>query len=100
MIVLLIGPLKLKDDQGDGDLFGEDVGDDESGDPDPNNPYDFRHFLDKEKEKRSDESEYHNASSPDDRTGTGSATFFQRISLGCTARKRSSTGNLGEKPIC
>lgn len=72
-----IQPKKSKesqqDDQGDGDLFGEDVGDDESGDPDPNNPYDFRHFLDKEKEKRSDESEYHNASSPDYRTGTGSA---------------------------
>lgn len=60
------------DEEGDGDLFGEVVADDESGDPDPKNPYDFRHFLDKEKEKRSDESEYH-ISSPDYRTGTGSA---------------------------
>lgn len=61
-----------QDDEGDGDLFGEVVADDESGDPDSNNPYDFRHFLDKEKEKRSDDSEYH-ASSPEYRTGTGSA---------------------------
>jgi hypothetical protein len=62
-----------QDDEGEDDLFGEAAQEDESGDPDPNNPYDFRHFLGKEKEKRGDESEYHNASSPDDRTGTGSA---------------------------
>lgn len=47
--------------------------DDVSGDPDADNPYDFRHFLNKEKEKRGDESEYQIASSPDYRTGTGSA---------------------------
>ncbi|KAH7412254.1 hypothetical protein DE146DRAFT_603127 [Phaeosphaeria sp. MPI-PUGE-AT-0046c] len=58
------------DDHDEGDLFGEVVADDESGDPDPSNPYDFRHFLDKE--KRSDDSEYH-VSSPDYRAGTGSA---------------------------
>ncbi|KAH7383769.1 RNA polymerase II transcription elongation factor-domain-containing protein [Pyrenochaeta sp. MPI-SDFR-AT-0127] len=60
-----------KDDEDD--LFGEAAGGDEAGDPDPDNPYDFRHFLSKEKEKRGDESEYHFASSPDYRTGTGSA---------------------------
>jgi hypothetical protein len=70
-------PKKSKDSQqdegGDEDLFGEEVHEDESGDPDPNNPYDFRHFLDKEKGKRGDESDYHNMSSPDYKTGTGSA---------------------------
>jgi hypothetical protein len=45
----------------------------ESKDADASNPYDFRHFLSKEKEKRGDESEYQGASSPDYRTGTGSA---------------------------
>tara|TARA_R110002003_G_scaffold111_16_gene9523 strand:+ start:7043 stop:8245 length:1203 start_codon:yes stop_codon:yes gene_type:complete len=73
----IIYPKKNKDgpqdDEGEDDLFGEAVADDESGEPDPNNPYDFRHFLSKEKEKRGDESEYHFASSPDYRTGTGSA---------------------------
>ncbi|KAI8930902.1 hypothetical protein NX059_011917 [Plenodomus lindquistii] len=71
-----IYPKKYKDDANTGadedDLFGE-TADDEAGDPDPDNPYDFRHFLSKEKEKRGDESEYHFASSPDYRTGTGSA---------------------------
>jgi hypothetical protein len=71
-----IYPKKSRDSQqhedGGDDLFGEGVGDDESGDPDPSNPYDFRHFLGKDKEKRGDESEY-NVSSPDYRTGTGSA---------------------------
>lgn len=72
-----IYPKKLKDDthdkdEGD-DLFGEAAADDEGGDPDPGNPYDFRHFLSKEKDKRGDESEYRYASSPDYRTGTGSA---------------------------
>lgn len=68
------GESQEKDD--DADLFGDVAGDDDGGDPDPDNPYDFRHFLTKEKEKQGDESEYHFASSPDyrtDRTGTGSA---------------------------
>lgn len=72
-----IYPKKSKDeqqqDEGDDDLFGQADGDEESGDPDASNPYDFRHFLSKEKEKRGDESEYYNASSPDNRAGTGSA---------------------------
>lgn len=71
-----IYPRKLKQDsqdKDDDDLFGEAQGNDEAGDPDPDNPYDFRHFLAKDKEKRGDESEYHFASSPDYRTGTGSA---------------------------
>ncbi|KAF1917653.1 hypothetical protein BDU57DRAFT_586315 [Ampelomyces quisqualis] len=62
-----------RDEEGEEDLFGEAVQEDESGDPDPNNPYDFRHFLDREKGKRGDESDYHNMSSPDYKTGTGSA---------------------------
>ncbi|KAI4910652.1 hypothetical protein J4E90_006907 [Alternaria incomplexa] len=72
-----IYPKKLKGDaeskDGEEDLFGEAAADDEGGDPDADNPYDFRHFLSKEKEKRGDESEYKYASSPDYRTGTGSA---------------------------
>jgi hypothetical protein len=70
-----IYPKKSKEEQQDGDgeedLFGEAAAEDESGDPDPANPYDFRHFLGKEKEKRGDESDF--ISSPDYRTGTGSA---------------------------
>lgn len=62
-----------QDKDEDDDLFGEAAGDNEAGDPDAANPYDFRHFLSKEKEKRGDESEYHFASSPDYRTSTGSA---------------------------
>ncbi len=74
-----IYPKKNKDDSQSKDedelLFGSMVEDEEAGDPDSDNPYDFRHFLSKEKEreKRSDESDYHLASSPDYRTGTGSA---------------------------
>jgi hypothetical protein len=62
-----------QEDEGEDDLFGQAEADDESGHPDSSNPYDFRHFLSKEKEKRGDESEYYNASSPDNRAGTGSA---------------------------
>jgi len=73
-----IYPKKTKDEQqnedGEDDLFGEVLADDESGEADSNNPYDFRHFLNKEKEKRGDESDYQAASSPDYRTATGSAT--------------------------
>jgi hypothetical protein len=72
-----IHPKKSKDsahdEDGEQDLFSEGHVEDLSGDPDADNPYDFRHFLSKEKEKRGDESEYHAASSPDCRTGTGSA---------------------------
>lgn len=63
---------------GDEDLFDtRGTGDGEMGDPDPENPYDFRHFLGAVggaggKEKGGNESEY-NQSSPDYRTGTGSA---------------------------
>jgi hypothetical protein len=89
-----IYPKKSKDsqhhDEGDSDLFGEVAADDDAGDPDPSNPYDFRHFLGKEKEKRGDESEY-NVSSPDYRTGTGSAMntpqFGARKPTGVTASK-------------
>lgn len=71
----------------DTDLFGEQAVDDEAGDPAPDNPYDFRHFLSKEKEKRGDESEYHFASSPDYRTGTGSAANTPQFG----ARKPNTT---------
>jgi hypothetical protein len=70
-------PKKLKDDvrdkDDDDDLFGEAAADDEGGDPDPDNPYDFRHFLSKEKAKRGDESDYRYVSSPEHRAGTASA---------------------------
>jgi hypothetical protein len=72
-----IYPKKAKDTSQakdeDADLFGEAAAEDEGGDPDPDNPYDFRHFLSKEKEKQGNDSEYQYASSPDYRTGTGSA---------------------------
>jgi hypothetical protein len=93
-----IYPKKSKDshqgDEGEDDLFGEAVQEDESGDPDPSNPYDFRHFLGKEKEKRGDESEYHNASSPDDRAGTGSAMNTPQFG----ARKPVEATALKSKP--
>ncbi|KAH7093643.1 hypothetical protein FB567DRAFT_177941 [Paraphoma chrysanthemicola] len=93
-----IYPKKNKDGQenqdGDDDLFGEAVADDESGEPDPNNPYDFRHFLSKEKEKRGDESEYHFASSPDYRTGTGSAVNTPQLG----ARKPAAVAAARPKP--
>ncbi|KAF2799824.1 hypothetical protein K505DRAFT_404443 [Melanomma pulvis-pyrius CBS 109.77] len=60
---------------GDEELFDTGgTGDGETGDPDPDNPYDFRHFIGAVggKEKGGNESEY-NQSSPDYRTGTGSA---------------------------
>jgi hypothetical protein len=60
-----------QDGDGEEDLFGEAAAEDESGDPDAANPYDFRHFLGKDKDKRGDESDF--ISSPDYRTGTGSA---------------------------
>lgn len=79
-----IYPKKLKDDaqdkDNDDDLFGEAAGDGEGGDPDPDNPYDFRHFLAKEKNKRGDESDYRYASSPEHRTGTSSAAHTPQAS--------------------
>lgn len=74
-----IYPRKQKDKpsqdvQAADDLFDEGgSGDHENDEPDARNPYDFRHFLEASKEKRGDESEYHIPSSPDYRTGTGSA---------------------------
>jgi hypothetical protein len=96
-----IYPKKSKDSQqhedGDEDLFGEVV-EDESGDPDPSNPYDFRHFLGKE--KRGDESEY-NVSSPDNRTGTGSAMNTPQLGArkpaGVTASKAKPTEPVQKK---
>ncbi|KAJ4299407.1 hypothetical protein N0V90_004652 [Kalmusia sp. IMI 367209] len=88
-----IYPRKQKDDttQDDAadDLFDENMGDTADGDPDPNNPYDFRHFLNAEKTKRGDESEYNFASSPDYRTGTGSATNTPQF----TARKPAAAAS-------
>ncbi|PSN71809.1 hypothetical protein BS50DRAFT_236049 [Corynespora cassiicola Philippines] len=63
------------------DLFDEEGADSEHADPDPNNPYDFRHFLNlnERKDKGGDESDY-KASSPDYRTGTGSAMNTPQVS--------------------
>ncbi|KAF2133710.1 hypothetical protein P153DRAFT_362785 [Dothidotthia symphoricarpi CBS 119687] len=68
-----IYPKKLKDDahtkpEADEDLFGDTANNDENDEPDADNPYDFRHFLPKEQEKRGDESEYGMAYSPDPRS--------------------------------
>jgi hypothetical protein len=88
------------DDEG---LFGEAAAEDEGGDPDPDNPYDFRHFLSKEKEKRGDESEYHFASSPDYRTGTGSAVntpqFGARGSAAALARETAAPAPKKRKTV-
>jgi hypothetical protein len=91
-------PKKVKDSSQDKDededLFGQAAADEEGGDPDPDNPYDFRHFLSKEKEKRGDESEYHFASSPDYRTSTGSAVntpqFGARVTAAAPAQKAAA----------
>ena len=85
-----IYPKKLKDDahnkDEEDDLFGEAAAtDNEGGDPDPDNPYDFRHFLSKEKEKRGDESDYKYASSPDYRAGTGSGVNTPQFGARATA---------------
>ncbi|KAF2439630.1 hypothetical protein P171DRAFT_466694 [Karstenula rhodostoma CBS 690.94] len=82
-----IYPRKQKDDASDepaaDDLFGEDVDDNGDGDPDSNNPFDFRHFMNAENIKAGNDSEYAFASSPDYRTGTGSAMNTPQV----TARK-------------
>ncbi|KAF2267180.1 hypothetical protein CC78DRAFT_530980 [Lojkania enalia] len=77
------------------DLFDETgAQDNENDDPDPNNPYDFRHFLRKDGEKRGDESEYATPSSPDYRTGTGSALNTPLL----PARKPTTTTALKPQP--
>ncbi|KAL5380987.1 hypothetical protein DPSP01_007519 [Paraphaeosphaeria sporulosa] len=71
-----IYPRKQKDapdDPAADDLFGGDVDDNGDGDPDSNNPFDFRHFMNGETTKNGNDSEYAFVSSPDYRTGTGSA---------------------------
>lgn len=97
-----IYPKKLKDDTHnkgeEDDLFGEAAAvDNEGGDPDPDNPYDFRHFLTKEKEKRGggDESDYKYASSPDYRTGTGSAVNTPQFG----ARTQATSVAPARKPV-
>ncbi|KAF2006090.1 hypothetical protein P154DRAFT_542520 [Amniculicola lignicola CBS 123094] len=65
-------PSKEEEDD-DADLFNDVAGPgDENEAPDTDNPFDFRHFLNKADNKRGDESEY-GAASPDSRIGTGSA---------------------------
>jgi hypothetical protein len=50
------------------DLFDDDgARDDIDAPPDADNPFDFRHFLEKEKDKQGGESEYKRTSSPDAR---------------------------------
>lgn len=82
-----IYPRKQKDDAPDDpaadDLFGGDVDDNGDGDADSNNPFDFRHFMNAENTKTANDSEYAFASSPDYRTGTGSAMNTPQV----TARK-------------
>lgn len=83
-----------KDDDDDDDLFGEAAAAD-GGDPDPDNPYDFRHFLSKEKEKRGDESDYRYASSPEHRTGPGSAVHTPQLG----SRAPAATAAPARKPV-
>lgn len=103
-----IYPRKQRDDVPDepvaDDLFGEDAGTGD-GDPDAANPFDFRHFLSAEKgnHNRGYESEYAAASSPDYRTGTGSALNTpqfpaNRKSAATTTAKSRPTPQAAPKP--
>lgn len=75
-----IYPKRQKDsvhdkDSGEEDLFGDErEGADEGTEPDPSNPYDFRHFLNAVKTKKTDEADKEYASSPDYRSNTGTGT--------------------------
>ncbi|KAF2643639.1 hypothetical protein P280DRAFT_213791 [Massarina eburnea CBS 473.64] len=96
-----IWPRKEKDDVQDvsaaaGDeLVNEDASrEDVTIAPDPDNPFDFRHFLKPEKnDKKSDDSEYNGISSPDYRTGTGSAINTPQVA----AARKPATSGLGAK---
>ncbi|KAJ4350000.1 uncharacterized protein N0V89_008621 [Didymosphaeria variabile] len=87
-----IYPRKQKDDAPDeaaaDDLFGGDNDDNGDGDPDFNNPFDFRHFMNADN-KTGNDSEYAFASSPDSRTGTGSAMNTPQV----TARKPAAASS-------
>jgi hypothetical protein len=93
-----IYPRKQKDDAPDepaaDDLFGGDVDDNGDGDPDANNPFDFRHFMNAENAKAGNDSEYAFASSPDYRTGTGSAMNTPQV----TARKPTAASSKPKAP--
>ncbi|KAF9728870.1 hypothetical protein PMIN06_002436 [Paraphaeosphaeria minitans] len=87
-----IYPRKQKDapdDPAADDLFGGNVDDNGDGDPDSNNPFDFRHFMNAENTKNGNDSEYAFASSPDYRTGTGSAMNTPQV----TARKPAAASS-------
>jgi hypothetical protein len=96
----------VHDRQDDVDLFGEQPGDNDTADPDPNNPYDFRHFLSKEKNKTADDSEHGFVSSPEYRTGAGSASDTpQRKPVAPkpkpteTAAKKRKTDPMVKRPV-
>lgn len=102
-----IYPRKQKDDApdvaaGNDDLFDDGARDDIDADPDADNPFDFRHFLSKEQAKRGDESEYNVVSSPDYRTGTGSALntpqFPARKPAAPVAAKSKAPAQAAPKP--
>ncbi|KAF2119331.1 RNA polymerase II transcription elongation factor-domain-containing protein [Lophiotrema nucula] len=85
---------------GSDDLFDQSGTREDDGEPDPNNPYDFRHFLRRGAEKRGDESEYAIPSSPDYRTGTGSAMntpVFQARRPASTHPSKPKALQLGRK---
>jgi hypothetical protein len=95
----------VHDRQDDADLFGEQPGDNDTADPDPNNPYDFRHFLSKEKNKAADDSEHGFISSPEYRTGAGSASDTPQRKLVApkpkpvvTAPKKRKTDPMVKRP--
>ena len=96
----------VHDRQDDADLFGEQPGDNDTAEPDPNNPYDFRHFLSKEKNKTADDSEHGFVSSPEYRTGAGSASDTpQRKPVAPkpkpteTASKKRKTDPMVKRPV-
>ncbi|KAF2704686.1 hypothetical protein K504DRAFT_460952 [Pleomassaria siparia CBS 279.74] len=88
-----------QDTIGDEELFDLTSNDNENDEPDPDNPYDFRHFLGAVSEKKGNESEYM-ASSPDYRTGTGSAMNTPLLTAATTTRKPlpSASASIAARP--
>lgn len=95
-----IYPRKPKDEPAPAPVETDDLfdvgakGDDLSQDPEVDNPFDFRHFLGKGKDKRGDESPFPMPNSPDSRAGTGSAANTPLV----VARKPAAAVSSKPKP--
>lgn len=92
-------------EEGEVDLFGEEQDDqaNEGTEPDPSNPYDFRHFLNAVKSKKDTAEDKGYASSPDDRSATGSNSantpiLPARRAVEPPAKKRKAASVFASKP--